>query len=125
MSAKRWFTATRAQLTFARPLVNLLAGIRLPRAGSVLAHAFLSPLAFVEGCEALLQDFVAAFFPLAAQTGVEFLTLALPASDTRLPALCRRFSTRTWRSRLYRVSWPDDLSIELDATAFLPDVALL
>jgi len=115
-------------LTIALPFVNLAGRIfgtpRLLRAGSVLAHAFLSPLAVAEGAEAMLPDFIAGFFPLAARSGVEFLTLALPANDPRLPALRRRFSTRTWRSRLYRVSWPGQPSPDLSGT-FLPDVALL
>ena len=115
-------------LAVARPFVNLASRIlgtpRLPRAGSVLAHAFLSPLAFAEGAEAMLPDFIAAFLPLAARSGVGFLTLALPTNDPRLPALRRRFSTRTWRSRLYRVAWPGQASLEITGT-FLPDVALL
>ena len=116
-------------LTVARPFVNFAGHIlgtpRLPRAGSVLAHAFLSPLAFADGAEALLPDFIEAFFPLAARAGVEFLTLALPATDPRLPALRRRLSTRTWRSRLYRVSWPGQPCSSFEATALLPDVGLL
>ena len=115
-------------LAVARPFVNLASRIlgtpRLPRAGSVLAHAFLSPLAFAEGAAALLPDFIAEFFPLAAGLGIEFLTLALPTDDPRLPALRRRFSTRTWRSRLYRVAWPEQASHDLSGT-FLPEVALL
>ncbi len=118
-------------LAVARPFVNLASGIlgtpRLPRPGSVLAHAFLSPLACADGADAVLPDFIEAVFPLAAQMGVEFLTMALPATDSRLPALRRRFSTRTWRSRLYRVDWPDRDPVEFGAegAAFLPDVALL
>ena len=100
---------------------------RLPKPDSVLAHAFLSPLAFAPGAEAMLSDFIAALFPMAAQTGIEFLTLALPAIDPRLPKLRRRFSTRTWRSRLYRVDWPDHTRLEMrvQGAAFLPEVALL
>ena len=118
-------------LTVARPFVNLASGIlgtpRLPRAGSVLAHAFLSPLACADGAEAVLPDFIEAVFPLAAKVGVEFLTMALPATDSRLPALRRRFSTRTWRSRLYRVDWPGCTPVEFRSSGarFLPDVALL
>lgn len=92
--------------------------------GTSLAHAFLSPLAFAEGAEALLPAFLEAFFPLAAQSGIEFLTLALPATDVRLPVLRSRFSTHNYRSRLYRVDWPEQPTIEV-AGAFLPDVALL
>ena len=92
--------------------------------GTTLAHAFLSPLAFAEGAEAMLPDFIEAFFPLAAEIGIEFLTLALPATDARLPGLRARFSTHPYRSRLYRVDWPEQQTIEA-AGAFLPDVALL
>jgi hypothetical protein len=118
-------------LSIVRPLVNLTRGVfgipRLPPVGSVLAHAFLSPLAFRIEAEATLPDFIEAFFPLASQIGIEFLTLALPTQDSRLPALRRRFSTRTYRSRLYRVDWPDLASVGFRATdgPFIPDVALL
>ncbi|MEO6784675.1 MAG: hypothetical protein ABI318_00975 [Chthoniobacteraceae bacterium] len=115
-------------LSIARPFVNAASHIfgtpRLPAAGSALAHAFLSPLAFAEGAGDLLPEFIEAFFPLAQRSGVEFLTLALPADDARLPALRRRFSTRTWRSRLYRVDWPEQPAVKVEGT-FLPDVALL
>lgn len=117
-------------LAIARPVVNLASRIfgtaRLPATGSVLAHAFLSPLGFVRGAEDLLPDFIGAFCPCAAQFGAEFLTLALPTTDHRLPVLRRRFSTRTWHSRLYRVDWPEEPALTLDDDAvFFPDVALL
>ncbi len=122
----RDYARTRA---IARPLVNLASGIfgtpRLPATGSVLGHAFISPLAFAEGAEAALPDFLEAFFPFAAQLGLEFLTLALPTKAPRLPVLRRRFSTRMWRSRLYRVDWPERAPLECTGSAFLPDVALL
>ncbi len=118
-------------LAFARPLVNVarraLGTPRLPPVSSVLAHAFLSPLAFAEGAAALLPTFVEAFFPFARSSGVDFLTLALPSDDARLPALRDRFSTRTWCSRLYRVDWPDraPVGFRVKEAAFLPEVALL
>lgn len=118
-------------LATARPFVNLATHIlgtpRLPCAGSVLAHAFLSPLACTDGAEMVLTDFIKAAFPLAAQIGAECLTIALPTTDSRLPALRRRFSTRTWRSRLYRVDWPDRAPVEFSTrgVTFLPDVSLL
>jgi hypothetical protein len=118
-------------LAAARPFVTLASLIlgtpRLPSAGSILAHAFLSPLAFADGAEALLPHFIEAAFPLAAENGVEFLTLALPTADSRLPELRRRFSARTWRSRLYRVDWPDHTAVKFSGggAPFLPDVGLL
>ena len=118
-------------LGLARPMANiaqrLLGRPGLPPVGSVLAHAFLSPLAFHAGAEGMLADFVEACFPPAVRMGLEYLTLALPATDPRLAVLQRRFSTRVWRSRLYRVDWSDDPRAILDpgGPAFLPDVALL
>jgi hypothetical protein len=114
-----------------RPLVN--AGLQvlhrplLPPPGSVLAQAFLSPVAFAAGAEELLPAFAEACFPFAASAGVEWLTLALPAGDVRLTQLQRQFHVRTWPSRLYRVRRPDSTSSKnLPATTpWLPDVALL
>jgi hypothetical protein len=114
-----------------RPLANLacraMGAPGLPPPGSTLSHAFLSPLAFETGGEALLPEFIEAALPAAARLGVEFVTLALPASDPRIAALRRRFSVRIWKSRLYRVDWPDFPRIELTAeqTHVLPEVALL
>lgn len=99
------------RLAALRPWINAASRVlgtpRLPTVGSTLAHAFLSPLAFARDAGPLLPELVAAFFPQAAARGLEFVTLALPASDPQLPALRRRFTTQTWRSRLYRVDWPE------------------
>ena len=114
-----------------RPFVNLARRAfgtpHLPRVGSALAHVFLSPLGFVDGAEGMLSDFVEAAVPFAARCGAEFLTLALPATDPRLAGLRRRFSTRTWRSRLYRVDWRGERKFQFagNGAPFLPDVALL
>lgn len=118
-------------LAMARPLLNaaspLLDTPRLPRVGSALAHAFLSPLACAEGGEAMLPDFVEAAFAPAAGRGVEFRPLGVPASDPRICALRRRFSTRSWRSRLYRVAWPDSAPAAFTTrdAMFLPEIGLL
>jgi hypothetical protein len=97
------------RLSAARPWINaasrLLGTPRLPPVDAPLAHALLSPLAV--GRNANLPELVAAFLPPAAARGLDFVTLALPASDPRLPPLRRRFTTQTWRSRLYRVDFPD------------------
>ncbi len=118
-------------LSFTRPLINIGSRILgrpgLPPAPSVLRHAFLSPPGFAKGWEHLLPDFVEACFPAATQAGIDFVTLALPTTDDRLPELRRRFATRTWRSRLYQVVWPDRHAMKLQpqGAPFLPDVALL
>jgi hypothetical protein len=115
-------------LSLARPLLNAAAGMlgwpRLPRPGSILPHAFLSPLAFADGAETILPEFVETFFDIANQAGIKILTLALPPDDARLPVLRRRHATRTWRSRLYRIDWPGNPICELEGT-ILPDVSLL
>jgi hypothetical protein len=118
-------------LSALRPLLNLGSPLlrfpRLPSAGSALAHAMLSPLAFANGAEALLPNFVEAFFPLARELGLDFLTLALPAGDPRLRLVRRRFSTRTWQSRVYRVDWPGESRLDLHAKAgpVWPEIAFL
>ena len=118
-------------LSMARPWVNLAGRVlnttRLPLPGRPLAHAFLSPLAFAPDATMLMSDFVEALFPVAAALGLEFLTLGLPATDVRLTGLQRRFSSRPWRSRLYRVDWPEQAPFEMAARGLeiLPDVALL
>lgn len=118
-------------LSTLRPLWNMASRVLgkpgLPPPSSVLAHAFLSPLSFASGSERMLPDFVEACFSAASEAGLEFLTLALPTTDGRLAELRRRFSTRTWRSRLYSVAWPDrsSMSISTEGIPFLPDVAFL
>lgn len=118
-------------LGLARPLLNVarrfLGRPRLPAPGAMLAQAFLSPLAFSEGAEVMLPDFVEAFFPMAAASEIEWLTLALPAGDARMTTLRRRFSTRTWPSRLYHVRWPDQPAFDFASSAprFLPEMSLL
>jgi hypothetical protein len=74
----------------------------------------------------MLLDLIEAFFPLATSLGLDFLTLGLPAADSRLAVLRQRFSTRAWRSRLYRVDWPAQIEEPMNGrAAFLPDLALL
>jgi len=118
-------------LSPARPWVNLVGSFtktpRMPRPGRPLAHAFLSPLAFAQDVGKMLPAVVESFFPLAAEFGLEFLTIALPANDYRIPVLQQRTSTRKWRTRLYRVDWPDRPRFEITSSGmpFFPDVALL
>ena len=111
-------------LTLARPFVNfasrIFGTVRLPKVGEPLAQVFLSPFATLIP----LAGFVEAMFPHAAKLGAEFVTLALPGGDPQAAELRRVFSTRTWRSRLYRVSWPGQVPLEVRGP-FLPDVALL
>lgn len=106
---------------------RLLGRPCLPSPGTTLPQALLSPLAVKPGHEEALPDFIAGFFPAAAELGLEFLTLALPSNDSRLRALQKRHRTRAWPSRLYRVQWPDQPGkpIEQIDKPFLPEIALL
>ena len=109
-------------LNLARPIINwagrLFGGVQLPAVGATLPQVFLSP--FMVGRS--LPEFIAELFRYAA--GAEFITVALPRWHEATSAIRRSFTTRTWRSRLYRVSWPGDNPLELNG-AVLPDVALL
>jgi len=114
-----------------RPAVNLAAKFlntpRLPEPNSILAQAFLSPLAIDPGYAALLPDLITLCAPTATQCGVEFLTLGLAANDSRLPMLKKHFNSRVYQSRLYCVAWPDSPATSQDfaSTHCLPEVALL
>lgn len=112
-----------------RPVINsvgrLFALPRLPAPGSVLAHAFLFPPAVSPEHAHLLSELVAGFRSLAATKGFDCLTLALPSNHASLRDLRRRFHTRSYVTRLYRVSWPGDATLELDDRPTLPDIAFL
>jgi hypothetical protein len=118
-------------LAAARPLLNLSARLfstpRLPPVGSTLAHAYLSPLAVAADHDAALPDFVAANLNAARARHLECLTLGLVATDPRLPHLVKRFRPRLYRSRLYRVTWPDDrpAPLSLGSAPLWPEVAFL
>lgn len=114
-----------------RPWLNItnrmLGRPLLPQPGAALAQAFLSPLALADDADAFLPDLIEALLPRASALGVEWLTLALPAGDQRLSELRKKFSTRAWPSRLYRVSWPEQSRFEFSppGKTFLPEVSLL
>jgi hypothetical protein len=117
-------------LAGARPLVNLAARVRgaptLPAIGSILANAFLSPLATAPGHESALPALIDALAQDATRRGLSFLTLGFAANDPRLPLVRRHFSTRTYASRLYQVAWPDEPARPaLDARRIGPDLAFL
>jgi len=117
-------------LVGARPLVNLAARVwgapTLPAIGSILAHAFVSPLATAPDYESTLPALIDALAYDATQRGLSFLTLGFAVDDPRLPLIRRRFSARTYTSRLYHVAWPDEpVSPDLDARRIGPDLAFL
>ena len=98
-------------LATARPAVNFAAGIigtpRLPAVGSTLAHAFVSHLAVAPEKMDALIELVTKFGALAAERGIEFLTLGFAANDPRLAMIRRKFRCREYRSRIYVVRWPE------------------
>lgn len=116
-------------LTMARPLINTVGRAfaipRLPGPGSILSHAFLSPLVCASANGSLLPELVAAFCRGAAARKIEFLTLALPSNDARLRMLQDRFHCRRYLSRIYQVQWAGEPEVILDNRPILPDVALL
>lgn len=113
-----------------RPWINLAAPLigsaRLPAVGSTLAHALLSPLALDENRADLLATVVEKALALSASRGIEFVTLGFEANDPAAATLRKYFRVREYRSRIYRVSWPDaDAPPHLDGRTILPEVALL
>jgi hypothetical protein len=118
-------------LAVVRPFVNLAGMVfdtsRMPSRGSTLAHAFLSPLAIARDASDSLPAVIEAFLPTARESRLDYLTIALPATDSRLQSLQRHFPHRRWNSRLYRVDWPDRAPIAISSCdkPYLPDIALL
>ncbi|HXI72548.1 MAG TPA: hypothetical protein VNN22_19570 [Verrucomicrobiae bacterium] len=118
-------------LAMARPAVNFAARIigkpRLPAAGSVLAHAFVSHLAVEPENPDALIALIAKLRMCAAGRRIGFLMLGLAANDPRLTLLRRKFNGREYRSRIYVVRWPGlgGSASELDGRCHGPEVALL
>ena len=116
-------------LNWARPAVNAWAALlgkpRWPAPGAIFAHAFLSPLAVEPDSERLLPQFIATLGNQAARRGIAYLTLGFAAGDARLAGLQKKFPTRSYASRLYRVDWPGEPALALDDRPLRPDVALL
>lgn len=118
-------------LRLARPLLNLGERLhgrgRIPAVGSVLACAFLSPVAVAEGSESLLPSLVKSFFPAAAGRGLGFIALGFDAADPLAALVRRHFRSRAYRSRLYQVAWRGAPAGQSPPAArlFGPDLALL
>lgn len=117
-------------LACARPVLNCAARVfgtvHLPPVGSIVAHAFVSPLAVGLADLEVLPGFIAGLANRAAQRGVEFLTLGFAGGDPRLAVLRTRLPHRAYLSRLYRVIWPGAAAtLSLDPRPILPDIALL
>ena len=117
-------------LRMSRPALNfflpLLRRPRLPAPGSVLAHAFVSPLAIAPQHGHLLPEIISMLRRDAAASGLDYVTLGFAANDPRLGLLRRHFPVRSYTSRLYRVSWPDEeTDSTLESRLCRPDIAFL
>jgi len=117
-------------VSLARPWVNVAAKLlgtpRLPAIGSTLAHAFVSPLATVDGRGDVLLTLVEQALEKAAARGLEFVTLGFGAGDWRLEFIRQRFRSREYRTRIYYVSWDEDASASNRPDPIIsPEVALL
>jgi hypothetical protein len=116
-------------LALARTWINFAARLRrrpgFPAAGSTLAHAAVSHLAAPADQPELVAGLIHSLFPIARSKGIEWLTLGFAAADPRLAALGGRFAVREYRSRLYRVRWPDLPGGILEDRLPCPEIALL
>jgi hypothetical protein len=112
-----------------RPWIEIAAWLAgtpgLPRVGSALAHASLSPFALESDRSEWLLALIESILPLAATRGLDFITLGFAAGDPRLSAIKNRFRHREYLSRLYRVDWPRETTFTADQRGFFPEVALL
>lgn len=117
------------RLSFVRPLLNLAGGLlgtpQLPPVGSTLAHGFLSPLAVALDDEHSLLVLIESSLSIAANRGLEFLTLGFSANDPRLATARKQFRCREYKNRLFRVRWKGSSRIILNDNLIFPEVALL
>ena len=115
----------------ARPVLNLAArftgGTRLPAIGDVLRNAYVSHLAINPNKPDRLIQLITELRGVAAQRGIELITLGFAGNDPKLAVVRRSFRAREYHSRLYVVRWPDcgGAAQELDQRVLAPEVALL
>jgi hypothetical protein len=92
------------------PLANVWAavtgGIRLPKVGQRIRHAYVSHL-IADSSGSDLIGLLEMLRSVAGGAGLDLLTLALAVDDCRLALVRRNFRGREYRSRIYRVHWPD------------------
>ena len=119
------------RLALVRPGLNFVAaalgGPKLPPIGSTLAHGFLSPLATLQNDHQSLLAIIESSFPIAAQCGLDFITVGFAADDPRLAGVRSRFRCREYVNRLFQIYWKDEDSarIALNGGLVFPEVALL
>lgn len=118
-------------LRAARPALNFVARVlgrgELPPIGTPVPHAYVSPLATAADASFALPALIASLATKASQRGIRFLTLGFEANDPRLESVRQTFAPREYRTRLYRVRWPEDATEDCTPTAgpFMPELAFL
>jgi len=118
-------------LAFIRPAANMAAWLigqpRLPAPNTILANAFITQLVAEPGNAPLLVNLVHLLRRMAAQRGIEFLTIGFASDDPRLAAVRSKFRRREYLTRLYVVRWPGlgGSASELDDRILAPEAALL
>jgi hypothetical protein len=116
-----------AEISAVRPLINLAAKLwgtaYLPPLNSTLKTGFVFP--FCARDTKHLNALIELLRPVAADCGVEFLTLGFAENDPHYTGLRRQFRAREYRTQLYQVTWDKSEGIVLDHRPFLPEVALL
>jgi hypothetical protein len=118
-------------LSTVRPLANLAGSLfswpHLPPAGSILAHAFLSPLIIKPRFAHALPRLVSAGVNEAARRRLSCVALGFASNDPLWQEVGHTYRGRRYISRLYTVHWPGVISgvSKLDAKPCLPELALL
>jgi hypothetical protein len=116
-------------LALARPLINAVSRMTnrpgLPAINRPLAQALVSHLAVPADRPELLKRLLGDLLATAARKGIEFLTIGFADRDPRLRIVRGCFAAREYRTRIYRVQWPDLPGIELDQRIPFLEVALL
>lgn len=100
---------------------------QLPTMGTPLPNAFISHLMASEDEPQMLIRLISELRGVAAQRGIEMLTVGFAANDWRLAAVRRHFRRREYRSRLYIVRWPGigGSAGELKDSILAPEAAFL
>ena len=119
------------RVRIARPLMNIVSRWRrfpmLPAVGSIIPHAFVSPLALAPGEEDLLPCLITALGAAARRRNVRLLSLGSDARAPRIATVQEKFGGLIYRTRMYEVRWANGPRRHRAShgTLCVPDVALL
>ncbi len=118
------------RLSLFRPLHNLFSatvgiGVRLPRPGTVLANAFVTPLITPSGDPNTTSILINGLMNAAQSLGIGSLAIGLDARDPRAGQIIRDFRPHVYRTRLYTVGWSNKIHDAPDGRLMYPEIALL